>query len=68
MGARKGNLKVVLQRFVKSSQVYFIVIFNPRKRKQRKTIQSPSQPHLHYIAEMSGLCSSRLQIRSNKLT
>jgi len=31
---------------VKSSQVYFIAIFKMRKKKQRKTIQSPSQPYL----------------------
>jgi len=31
---------------VKSSQVYFIATFKMRKKKQRKTIQSPSQPYL----------------------
>jgi len=30
----------------KSSQVYFIVTFKMRKRKQQKTIQSPCQPYL----------------------
>jgi len=32
-----------------SSQVYFIATFKTRKRKQRKTIQSPSQLHLYSI-------------------
>jgi len=30
-----------------SSQVYFIATFKTRKRKQRKIIQSPSQPYLY---------------------
>jgi len=30
----------------RSSQAYFIAIFKIHRRKQRKTIQSPSQPYL----------------------
>jgi len=33
----------------KSSQVYFIATFKMRKRKQRKTIKSPSQLYLYSI-------------------
>jgi len=40
------------------SQVYFIATFKTRKRKQRKTIQSPRQPYLCSITLNNNITTS----------